>query len=94
MILFVGTHDGVWIIKPLLPEPYSISLKRRMPRTITIDVLPSSRVCVAQLIWSDSDNLAIAVMKGLHLPVKVATMQGHYIRETKRGPERGTREST
>src|SRR5271154_2455411 len=93
MVLFVRAHNGVGIMRRLLPKPCPISLKRCMPWTIAVDVLPCSRICETQLIRCNPDNIAESIMKGFHLNMEVPTMQGQHIREAECCPEFWARKS-
>jgi hypothetical protein len=75
MVVFFRAHNGARIFRHFLLKPYPISLEGQVPWSIAVDVLPGSRVCEAQLIRRNPDNIAISIMDCFHLKMEVSTMK-------------------
>ncbi len=72
VVILVVSHDAEWLIRSGLLEPDRTSLDGRMAGTRGVDVLPSLRVDVGELIWSDPDYKAVLVVQVQEIAVQVS----------------------
>ena len=56
----------------------------------TVDILPSLLVAIAQFIGGDADDIAISLVKGAHITMKMALHVGYYVRDSSDGRKEET----